>query len=71
MQEINIAVGTTPDKTDILPWTTLNDTSDPQSVGVVIPDGVDGWVKIQAIDNGEYTTDVPVHVHDHDHCFSS
>ena len=47
-----MAVGTSPDVTDILPWTMLNDTSDPQNVGVVIPDGVDGWVKVQVVDNG-------------------
>ena len=57
VQEVDLAVGTTPDNTDLLPWTmvansnTMNTTA---NINVNIPDGIEGWVKIRAINNGKW-----------------
>ena len=59
VKDVSISLGTTVDNTNILPWTGINTESYQDvsaSVSVVIPDGVSGWVKIRAINNGESIT---------------
>lgn len=52
----SIAIGSTIDGTEIFPWTTLTEESS-AIVNVTIPDGVNGWVKLEAINNGRYKHD--------------
>ena len=53
VREISVAIGTTPDDSDLLPWTIITTSDGWSSVSVDIPDGMDGWIKLQAIDNGK------------------
>ena len=53
VREISVAIGTTPDDSDLLPWTVITTSDGWSSVSVDIPDGMDGWIKLQAIDNGK------------------
>ena len=53
VKEVSVAIGTTPDDSDLLPWTVITTSDGWSSVSANIPDGVDGWIKIQAIDNGK------------------
>ena len=57
VQEVDIAVGTTPDNTDLSPWTMVansNGMNITTNINGNIPDGIEGWVKIRAINNGKW-----------------
>ena len=50
-------MGTTSDNTDLLPWTMVansNGMNTTVNINVNIPDGIEGWVKIRAINNGKW-----------------
>ena len=51
---VDIAIGRTPRDTGLLGWTAQG-ISGRGSIFVVIPDGVPGWVKLRATNNGEWT----------------
>lgn len=64
MKEVSISVGTTADNTEILPWTLIDVESfvdATASVPVTIPDGVNGWVKLRAVNNGKMTENNSFH----------
>ena len=56
IKEVSISVGTTADNTEILPWTVIDNENfqwTTSSVSVTVPDGINGWVKLRAINNGK------------------
>ena len=50
-------MGETPDDVNIFPWTLVTSDGDnilnTESMEMYIPDGVNGWVKLQVTDNGK------------------
>ena len=55
IKEVSISLGTTSDNTEILPWTLISSDASTfiANVSVEVPDGVNGWVKLRAVNNGE------------------
>lgn len=55
VNQVSIGVGTNPDNVDLLPWTVvaIGDVFGTVNVNVLIPDGVNGWIKLQVTDKGQ------------------
>ena len=51
---MSLSLGRTEHDTELLAWTGVG-TAGNGIVTVVIPDGVDTWVKLRATNNGSYT----------------
>lgn len=54
---VELAIGRTPRDTGLLGWTAL-ELGGRGSVAVVIPDGIPGWVKLRATNNGQFKINI-------------